>query len=43
MASSVARIEVPTLNPASGVRRRVPIDVDVLSEEYWGLYEALIP
>ena len=43
MASSVARIDVPTLNPASGIRRRVPIEVNVLAEEYWGLYEALIP
>jgi chromosome segregation ATPase len=43
MASSVARIHVPTLNPASGVRRRVPIEVNVLAEEYWGLYDALIP
>ena len=43
MASSVARIDVPTLNPASGVRRRVPIEVNVLGEEYWGIYEALIP
>jgi chromosome segregation ATPase len=43
MASSVARIDVPTLNPASGVRRRVPIEVNVLAEEYWGIYDALIP
>ena len=43
MASSVARIELPALDPASGMRRRMPIEVNVLDEEYWNIYEALIP
>lgn len=43
MASSVARIELPALDPASGVRRRIPIEVNVLDEEYWNIYDALIP
>jgi hypothetical protein len=43
MASSVARIHVPTLNPSTGVRRRVPVEINVLAEEYWGIYDALIP
>ncbi|MGD9386834.1 MAG: hypothetical protein PVI87_01260 [Gammaproteobacteria bacterium] len=43
MGASVARIQVPTLNPSTGVRRRMPVEVNVLTEEYWGIYDALIP
>ncbi|NGP54359.1 hypothetical protein [Thioalkalivibrio sp. XN8] len=43
MAASVARIQLPALNPGSGQRRRMPLEVNVLAEEYWGIYDALIP
>jgi len=39
MASSVARIDVPL----KGEARRIPLEVNVLTDEYWDLYETFIP
>ncbi|HUG99847.1 MAG TPA: hypothetical protein VMQ83_11860 [Gammaproteobacteria bacterium] len=43
MATSVARIEMP-VRPAEGsALRRIPLEVNVLAEEYWDIYDVLIP
>jgi DNA repair exonuclease SbcCD ATPase subunit len=43
MAASVARIELPVrTSPASPVRR-IPLEVNVLADEYWDIYDVLIP
>lgn len=39
MASSVARIDVLV----KGEDRRIPLEVNVLAEEYWDLYDTFIP
>jgi DNA repair exonuclease SbcCD ATPase subunit len=39
MASSVPKIEVPV----RGGARRIPLEVNVLAEEYWDLFDTFIP
>ena len=39
MASSMGRIDVPV----KGEARRIPLEVNVLTEEYWDLYETFVP
>jgi DNA repair exonuclease SbcCD ATPase subunit len=39
MASSMGRIDVPM----KGEARRIPLEVNVLTEEYWDLYETFVP
>jgi DNA repair exonuclease SbcCD ATPase subunit len=41
MAASLARIELPA-RPGSAARR-APLEVNVLAEEFWDLYEVFIP
>jgi DNA repair exonuclease SbcCD ATPase subunit len=42
-ASSVARIDM-SVRPAEGSSpRRIPLEVNVLTEEYWDIYDVLIP
>jgi hypothetical protein len=43
MASSVARIDLPVRSPENGPVRRVPLEVNVLADEYWDIYDVLIP
>jgi hypothetical protein len=43
MASSVARIELPIQSPEGKMLRRVPLEVNVLADEYWDIYDVLIP
>jgi hypothetical protein len=43
MASSVAHIEMPVRNAEGGGLRRIPLEVNVLAEEYWDLYDVFIP
>lgn len=43
MASSVARIDLPVRSTQGPGRRRVPIEVNVLAEEYWDIYDVFIP
>lgn len=43
MASSVARIELPIRSPEGNALRRVPLEVNVLADEYWDIYDVLIP
>ncbi len=43
MASSVARIEMPVRGSGGGELRRIPLEVNVLAEEYWDLYDVFIP
>jgi hypothetical protein len=43
MAASVARIDLPLRGPDGRALRRVPLEVNVLTEEYWDLYEVFIP
>lgn len=43
MAASVARIEVSVRPSEGGPLRRVPLEVNVLSDEYWDIYDVLIP
>lgn len=43
MASSVARIDM-SVRPAEGrAPRRIPLEVNVLTDEYWDIYDVLIP
>jgi hypothetical protein len=43
MAASVARIEL-SVRPSGGrMVRHIPLEVNVLGEEYWDLYEVFIP
>lgn len=39
MASSIAKIEVPV----KGGARRIPLEVSVLADEYWDLFDTFIP
>jgi len=43
IASSVARIELPIRSPEGRMLRRVPLEVNVLADEYWDIYDVLIP
>lgn len=43
MAASVARIEMPVRSAEGGPLRRIPLEVNVLAEEYWDIYDVLIP
>ena len=43
MASSVARIDLPVRSVEHGPVRRVPLEVNVLADEYWDIYDVLIP
>lgn len=43
MASSVAQIEMPVRGAEGGGLRRIPLEVNVLAEEYWDLYDVFIP
>lgn len=43
MAASVARIEMPVRSSKGGAVRRMPLEVNVLADEYWDLYDVLIP
>jgi hypothetical protein len=42
MATSVARIEMP-VRRERGAPRRIPLEVNVLADEYWDLYDVFIP
>ena len=42
MATSVARIELP-VRREGGAPRRIPLEVNVLADEYWDLYDVFIP
>lgn len=43
MAASVARIEMPVRASEGGGLRRIPLEVNVLADEYWDIYDVLIP
>jgi hypothetical protein len=43
MAASVARIEMPVRASEGGGMRRIPLEVNVLADEYWDIYDVLIP
>jgi hypothetical protein len=43
MASSVARIELPLQAVGERGARRIPLEVNVLADEYWDIYEIFIP
>jgi hypothetical protein len=43
MASSVARIELPVQAAGERSARRIPLEVNVLADEYWDIYEIFIP
>jgi hypothetical protein len=42
MATSVVRIEMP-VRREGGTPRRIPLEVNVLADEYWDLYDVFIP
>jgi hypothetical protein len=42
MATSVARIDMPVRGDG-GALRRIPLEVNVLADEYWDLYDVFIP
>lgn len=43
MAPSVARIDMGVRGPDGTTLRRIPLEVNVLAEEYWDLYDVFIP
>jgi hypothetical protein len=43
MAASVARIELPVRSVSGREVRSVPLEVNVLADEYWDIYEIFIP
>ena len=43
VAGTVARIELPIRSPEGEILRRVPLEVNVLADEYWDVYDVLIP
>lgn len=43
MASSVARIDFPVRAAEGGGLRRIPLEVNMLADEYWDLYDVFIP
>lgn len=43
MAASVARIDMPVRAAEGGGLRRIPLEVNVLADEYWDIYDVLIP
>jgi hypothetical protein len=43
MGASVARIEMPVRAAKGGGLRRIPLEINVLTEEYWDIYDVLIP
>jgi len=43
MASSVSRIDLPVHDKERGAVRRIPLEVNVLAEEYWDIYDVFIP
>ena len=43
MAASVARIDMPVRDDDNRRTRRIALEVNVLTEEYWDLYEVFIP
>ncbi len=43
MAASVASIDLPVRSSAGPTVRRIPLEVNVLAEEYWDIYDVFIP
>ena len=43
MASSVSSIDLPVHDKERGAVRRIPLEVNVLAEEYWDIYDVFIP
>jgi hypothetical protein len=43
MAASVARIELPVRASSGSPLRHIPLEVNVLADEYWDIYDVLIP
>ena len=43
MAASVARIELAVRSSGERQARRVPLEVNVLAEEFWDIYDVFIP
>jgi DNA repair exonuclease SbcCD ATPase subunit len=43
MAASVARIDLSVRSPEGAGVRRIPLEVNVLADEYWDIYDVFIP
>lgn len=43
MAASVSRIDLPVRSSEGPSVRRIPLEVNVLAEEYWDIYDVFIP
>ena len=43
MAASVSRIDLPVRSSEGSSVRRIPLEVNVLADEYWDIYEVFIP
>lgn len=43
MAASVARIDFPVRSSEGPTKRRIPVEINVLADEYWNIYDVFIP